>query len=291
MPSEAPLSPVLHHRAERLVYPALSRRAGGLSIGVNLFPEGKVCDFDCPYCEVPPARAPVANGTGEIPGVPPAGRVDLAELRAALDSTLARAPGRFGVPVIDVCFSGDGEPTLSPDLVPALAIAAEARDRLAPTASLVLITNSASLGDAALARALADAVDRFGLDVWAKLDAYDEARYRAINAGARSFDKVALALRDFSRERPVTLQSMFCSIDGKAPTARDIEGLLSLAARLRESGSRFREFHIYTQARPAFSGRTAPLADQDLLVIGERAAEVLPGLRVRVFGELSELLP
>jgi histidinol dehydrogenase len=291
MPADAPLSPILHHRAERLVYPALSRRAGGLSIGINLFPEGKVCDFDCPYCEVPPARAPVANASGEVPGVPPAGRIDLDELRAALDSTLARAPGRFGVPVIDVSFSGDGEPTLSPDLVPALAIAAEVRDRLAPTASLVLITNAASLGDPELAKALRDAIDRFGLDVWAKLDADNEARYRVMNAGARSFDKVVLALRDFSRERPVTLQSMFCSVDGKGPSARDIEGLLSLAARLKESGSRFREYHIYTQARPAFSGRTAPLADQDLLVIGERAVEALPGLRVRVFGELSELLP
>ena len=35
----------------RFVYPVLSRRSGGVSIGVNLNPD-KVCNFDCIYCQV-----------------------------------------------------------------------------------------------------------------------------------------------------------------------------------------------------------------------------------------------
>src|ERR1700749_4155039 len=35
----------------RFVYPVLSRRSGGISIGVNLNPD-KVCNFDCIYCQV-----------------------------------------------------------------------------------------------------------------------------------------------------------------------------------------------------------------------------------------------
>ncbi len=45
--------------AGRLVYPVVSRRSGGLSLGVNLFPEAKLCSFDCPYCEVFPVRGEV----------------------------------------------------------------------------------------------------------------------------------------------------------------------------------------------------------------------------------------
>src|SRR3954464_12599518 len=35
----------------RFVYPVLSRRSGGISIGVNLNPD-KICNFDCIYCQV-----------------------------------------------------------------------------------------------------------------------------------------------------------------------------------------------------------------------------------------------
>jgi len=47
----------LHTQHERLfldnrfVYPVISRRAGALSIGLNLNPD-KVCNFDCIYCQV-----------------------------------------------------------------------------------------------------------------------------------------------------------------------------------------------------------------------------------------------
>src|SRR5688500_20090179 len=37
--------------ANRFVYPVLSRRSGGISIGVNLNPD-KICNFDCIYCQV-----------------------------------------------------------------------------------------------------------------------------------------------------------------------------------------------------------------------------------------------
>src|SRR5438477_2363264 len=37
--------------ANRFVYPVLSRRSGGISIGVNLNPD-KTCNFDCIYCQV-----------------------------------------------------------------------------------------------------------------------------------------------------------------------------------------------------------------------------------------------
>ncbi|GIS62123.1 MAG: hypothetical protein CM1200mP2_43480 [Planctomycetaceae bacterium] len=35
----------------RFVYPVLSRRSHGLSVGINLNPD-KICNFDCIYCQV-----------------------------------------------------------------------------------------------------------------------------------------------------------------------------------------------------------------------------------------------
>ena len=45
----------------RLIYPVVSRRSGGLSLGVDLFPDRKTCNFDCPYCEIFPFDAPEAE--------------------------------------------------------------------------------------------------------------------------------------------------------------------------------------------------------------------------------------
>src|SRR5215831_19604434 len=66
--------------ANRYVYAVVSRRAQGLSIGVNLNPD-KVCNFDCPYCQV----------DRTTPGGPP--RIDVALLKSELQELLERARG------------------------------------------------------------------------------------------------------------------------------------------------------------------------------------------------------
>jgi len=95
----------------RYVYPVISRRSKGLSIGVNLNPD-KACNFDCVYCCVDRTTPATVR------------RVDLAILREELDHMigLAASGELFEQPpfdqtpaqlrrVNDVAFSGDGEPT------------------------------------------------------------------------------------------------------------------------------------------------------------------------------------
>jgi hypothetical protein len=71
------------HRRElgdnRFVYAVVSRRAGGLSIGLNLNPD-KVCNFDCPYCQVDRSPKGLENLTRGV---------DVARLSAELDGLLA----------------------------------------------------------------------------------------------------------------------------------------------------------------------------------------------------------
>ena len=95
----------------RFVYPVLSRRSGGISIGVNLNPD-KICNFDCIYCQVD------RRSQSETRFVETHALVE--ELRTTLDLVTSGAiydtPKFRDVPahlrrLNDIAFSGDGEPT------------------------------------------------------------------------------------------------------------------------------------------------------------------------------------
>ena len=127
-----------------MVYPVMSRRAGGLSIGVNLN-LGQECNWACVYCEV----------EGLVRGAP--GPVDLARLEQELDAVLTEASsGRWsngttgeGLPaeIKDISIAGDGEPTLSPQFDGAVEVCARLRQQhgLEGSARLVVITNGSRL--------------------------------------------------------------------------------------------------------------------------------------------------
>src|ERR1700722_9353094 len=63
------------YHANKFVYPVLSRRSAGISIGVNLNPD-KICNFDCIYCQVDRVRQSETRF------------VALGQLLAELDATL-----------------------------------------------------------------------------------------------------------------------------------------------------------------------------------------------------------
>ena len=96
-----------HWENFRYVYPVLSRRSHGISIGLNVNPD-KVCNFDCIYCQVD--RSVPAAVT----------RFDLVvaeeELRAMLDVDFSKHPPFDALPkeqlrINDIALSGDAEPT------------------------------------------------------------------------------------------------------------------------------------------------------------------------------------
>src|SRR5215213_6121094 len=97
--------------ANRFVYPVLSRRSGGISIGVNLNPD-KVCNFDCIYCQVD-RRAESETQFVEMEQL----LEELEEtLKIAASGELFRHPPFDATPeklrrLNDIALSGDGEPT------------------------------------------------------------------------------------------------------------------------------------------------------------------------------------
>ena len=234
------IGPVRNHRDREkgvLVYPVYSRRSGGLSVGINLFPDHKVCNFRCPYCEVFPFRTEYD--------------FSLALMEADLTETLAGAKTKE-ITVRDICFSGNGESTLSPDFPAALDAAFRIRDRDVPNAELVLITNGSGLLDEGTFDLLRrTAVGERGLRIWLKLDAGSSAWYDAMNNSSLSFVRLVEKIRAFVQCAPLTLQTMICAIDGEAPPPEEARAWETLVAELACSAAELRGVQIYGKARPA----------------------------------------
>jgi len=234
-----PISPIENHRRREkgvLVYPVYSRRSGGLSVGINLFPDKKHCPFDCPYCEVFPFSTSAAFSLEQM-------EVDL---RAAIAATQKQ-----NVPVKDICFSGNGEPSLSPNFPEALKQTDSIRREMVPAAELVLITNGAGLLQPEIFSLLRDAP---ALNIWLKLDAGTADWYQKINRTAIPFEQLIAKIKEFAASAPVTIQTMLCAVDGDGPSDEEAQAwetlTLELAAIVTATGG-IRKVQIYGKARSA----------------------------------------
>ena len=262
MPDPAPTQPVTrlmpaardHSRVfgEYLyVYPVLSRRSRGLSIGVNLNPD-KVCNFNCVYCEVDRITPPRARV------------VDLArlrdELRAMTTHVLTgglaaeprfQAAGPLARQIKDFAFSGDGEPTLFAQFAACVEIVAEIRREFALDSSrILLITDAAGLDKADVQRGL-QCMDANGGEIWGKLDAGTEAYYSLVNRSHVRFERILKNLLETARQRPIVIQSLFLKVRGQAMPEPELAAYCERLNQIRREGGRIREVHAYTLARPA----------------------------------------
>ena len=261
--------------ANRYVYAVVSRRARGLSIGVNLNPD-KACNFDCPYCQV----------DRTTPGGP--SRVEVADLVIELEDLLRRAsfdlwttpPFDTVVPemrrVADIAFAGDGEPTTPVEFPAAARAAREARDRLAPGVPLRLLTNATLLHKDRVRAALGEFDE-----LWCKLDAGTEAYFHVVDGTRLPFRRILDNLLLLARERPIVIQSLFLALSGAGP--EDVE-VAAWVARMREivdQGGRIDHVQVYTVARAPSDPRCAPLDAARLEAIAAKAREA--GLAAAVY--------
>jgi len=252
--------------ANRYVYAVVSRRARGLSIGVNLNPD-KVCNFDCPYCQV----------DRTTPGGP--SRVDVVALRGELDALLdpvaagtlwAEAPFDTTAPqlrrVADIAFSGDGERTTPPEFPEAARVAREARDAHGLVFPLRLITN-ATMFDRPRVRQTLALFD----ELWCKLDAGSEAYFRLVDGTRFPFDRVLANLLGVARERPIVIQAMFLAWQGQGPGADEITAWLDRLRAIRDQGGTIDRVQVYTVARRPADPRATALDAEALHAIAARA--------------------
>lgn len=271
----------LHSRAwrdNRYVYPVISRRSRGLSVGVNLNPD-KICNFDCIYCCVDRTVPPAVT------------EVDMATLEAELDQLLdwAATGEIFTVApfdqtpaelrrVNDVAFSGDGEPTTFKGFGRACELAARLLEKhgLAET-KIVVITNATLLHRPAVAEAM-EFLDAHKGEIWAKLDAGTEAYYRLVERTSIPLSRVLENIAVAGRKRPVVIQSLFMRIDGVGPDEAEVEAYIHRLKDLLNAGCQVGRVQVYTVARRTAGVNVAALPDRELDEIARRVREM--GLRV-----------
>jgi wyosine [tRNA(Phe)-imidazoG37] synthetase (radical SAM superfamily) len=268
-----------HRRAldeNRYVYAVVSRRARGLSIGVNLNPD-KRCNFDCPYCQV----------DRSTPGGP--SRVDVDALRGELEDLLRRAgdelwsssPFDTVAPglrrVADIAFAGDGEPTTPPEFPDAARAAREARDRLSPGVPLRLLTNATLFHKERVRAALAEFDE-----LWCKLDAGTEEYFQRVDGTRLPFGRILDNLLLVARERPIVVQSLFPAFDGAPPGDEEIAAWVERLREITARGGRVDHVQVYTVARAPSDPRCGPVDAERLEAIA--AAARAAGLDAAAYG-------
>ncbi|PIV91807.1 MAG: radical SAM protein, partial [Gallionellales bacterium CG17_big_fil_post_rev_8_21_14_2_50_54_146] len=173
--------------ALRYVYPVVSRRAGGVSVGINLNPNN-ACNWRCLYCQVPD----LTRGAAPL--------LDLAlleqELRGFLTELLHGDFMQTRVPIgarriNDIALSGNGEPTSAAEFSSVIELIARVRHELAvpQTVKTVLITNGSLLYRADVQQGLR-IMAGMGGEVWFKLDRASAAGILRINDTQARMDKV-----------------------------------------------------------------------------------------------------
>jgi wyosine [tRNA(Phe)-imidazoG37] synthetase (radical SAM superfamily) len=248
----------------RYVYPVISRRSQGLSIGVNLNPD-KICNFDCVYCQV----------DRRIPGE--TDFVGLAELLRELETLLRLAAtgalydrGKFREtpPALrrlnDIAFSGDGEPTTHRNFDEVVAACAALKRRLGlDDVRMVLITN-ASMFHRPRVRDALRTLDANQGEIWAKLEAGTADYFRRIDRTPIPFQQIIDNIAEAARVRPLVIQSLFLRFEDEGPTASELEAYCQRLNEILATGGRIRLVQVYTVARRPAVPAVRPLADHEV---------------------------
>jgi len=246
----------------KFVYPVISRRARGVSIGINCTPNG-VCSFNCIYCQAHGMRHEQPTVADIIS--------ELKELLSIYDETKfvehfhdVEEKDRM---LKDIALSGDGEPTLYPHFAQLCAAVRSCCDT-----PLVLITNSAQIPE--------------GLEhlteIWGKLDAGTDDFLQFLN---RPRKKITVAeiennLKLVVSKFPLRIQTMLCKVLGEA----EIESYVQAVQRIYDINPKnLLGVQLYSVARQAIESDIEPLSMEFLEYVKSNLLKKNSKLLVEVF--------
>jgi wyosine [tRNA(Phe)-imidazoG37] synthetase (radical SAM superfamily) len=255
-----PLTTTNHDRdvaGLKYLYPVLSRRAGGLSVGIN-FNTNNACNWRCVYCQVPDL----------IKGAAP--ELDLTLLEEELvfflnDVQHGNFYQRFQVDVDnrvikDIAISGNGEPTSVANFAKAVTLIGNLATKLEilPTSRFVLITNGSLIHQKKVQDGL-KALHGFGGEVWFKFDSATKEGRAIINETAQSVNSSLENIRMSSEFCTTKLQT--CFFDYKDQGFSEKEKLAYLEAlKIIKATTEVNEILLYTLARSSMQPEASQLA-------------------------------
>ena len=232
----------------KYVYPVISRRAGGLSIGIN-FNTNNACNWRCIYCQVP----------GLIKGVAP--DIDLQQLQQELSVFLQNVLNGdfydvYQVPehqrvIKDIAVSGNGEPMTAANFTEAIALIGDVAKQvqIPEPINTVLITNGSLIQQKKVQQGLVELNKQNG-QVWFKLDSATQEGRLQFNNTVMSSDKVMANLITSVELCSTWLQTCVFSIDGKGINKGESEAYLGLLSSIKNQVD-IKGVLLYTLARPS----------------------------------------
>jgi wyosine [tRNA(Phe)-imidazoG37] synthetase (radical SAM superfamily) len=230
------------------VYPVVSRRAGGVSIGINLNPNN-ACNWRCIYCQVPN----LTRGAAPVIDLP---KLEV-ELRALLQEIVYGDFLQRQVPpearrINDIALSGNGESTSAREFEQVIELLGRVKaDYDLPEAlKLVLITNGSLIDRASIQRGLARMALLNG-EVWFKLDSVTREGRQLINNTRMSLKKMRRNLQLSASLCPTWLQTCIFQIDGMPPDRNESEAYLRFIEEFLSEGGVLKGVLLYGLARPS----------------------------------------
>ena len=237
-------------REEVVFGPIRSRRLGS-SLGINLLPEkGKICTFDCIYCECGWNKD--GHNDTQLPSAE--------KVRKALETKLQHCLA-VNVPIDSITFSGDGEPTINPEFPQIIDDTIRLRNQYYPNSKITVLSNATMVHKPEVFNALRK-VDNPTM----KIDAPTNELIEKINHPAPGYDihRVVEALKQFKGD--FILQTMFLkSKDFDSSSPEVLNGWMEIVRTLKP-----REIMVYTIDRPT------PEEGLQKFTVEEMRALVLP---------------
>ena len=237
----------------KYIYSVVSRRAGGLSIGINLN-VNNACNWQCIYCEIP-------NLTR---GSPPPIELDVLEneLRLFLHDIIHGDYMERNVAIEDrhlkdIAFSGNGEPTSAAEFPQVILIVKKILQEfdLLHKIKIRLITNGSLMHEASVLKSI-EMLEEINGEVWFKVDAATEETIKTVNQVNLKPNQILERLLNTANICPTFVQTCVFMINGKSPNDKDIDAYIELINKAKKI---IKGVHLYGLARPSLQPRAGDL--------------------------------
>ena len=256
----------------KYVYPVMSRRAGGLSIGINFNPNN-ACNWRCVYCQVPNLTR------GNAPEMDFVRLED--ELRFFLTDVLqGDFFDRFDIPseqrvIKDIAISGNGEPTSLKDFDKAVRLIGEIATEAGvfPASHFVLISNGSLIHQSTVQAGLKE-LARYGGELWFKLDSATEEGRKSINDATQSQQKLLRHLEIAANLCPTKLQTCMFHFQDSIWSDSEKKAYLKLLVDLSERNIAIQQIMLYSIARQSYQPEANNLEKADLKEMTAFAADI-----------------
>ncbi|MDX1914071.1 MAG: radical SAM protein [Methylophilus sp.] len=258
------------------IYPVVSRRAGGVSIGINLN-INNACNWRCIYCQVPNLSR----------GTPP--EVDMlvleTELRATLDEVLH---GNFMQQYVseeyrilkDIAFSGNGEPTSAKQFPQVIHLLEKILEeyKLLHQIKVRLITNGSLIHKPAILKSLLQ-LKQINGEVWFKLDRGTKEEIGQVNDVNLDPTAHLKHLKLCASHCPTWVQTCMFAFKNQAPTEAQCLAYLDCISSVKDM---IQGVYLYGVARPSYQPEAQDISQLPITWL-ENLAERIRAMGLTVY--------